>query len=129
MRPVPEQGVLKWVDQLNVMTTFTSAITHAEILQGIFILPDGKRRDNLYQNAQNMFELFDERILPFSTKTAKIYAAVVTERQRLGCPIHFQDAQIAAISIENQCVLATRNIKDFDMIKGLECANPWAQQQ
>jgi hypothetical protein len=45
----------------------------------------------------------------------------------MGRPIHFQDAQIAAITIEYNCAIATRNVSDFEEIERLKVINPWQQ--
>ncbi len=125
MRPEPEASVLDWVDQLNRETTFISTINQAEILQGITLLPDGKRKQQLMERAKQLFDLFEHRILSFDTRAAEIYAEVVVARQLQGRPIHFQDAQIAAITIGHGCMVATRNVSDFEKIERLKVINPW----
>ena len=125
MRPAPNRNVLIWVDELNRVETYTSAINRAEILQGIELLSEGKRKQHLVTQAKLMFQLFDSRILPFTSHTAPLYAQIVSSRQRVGKPIHLQDAQIAATALENNAVLATRNEKDFLGIKNLNIFNPW----
>jgi len=125
MRPEPEETVLDWVDQLNRETTYISTINQAEILQGVMLLPDGKRKQQLTKKAEQMFQLFEQRILPFDIRAAEIYAEVVVGRQQQGRPIYFQDAQIAAITIEYNCAIATRNVSDFEEIERLKVINPW----
>jgi predicted nucleic acid-binding protein len=125
MRPEPEETVLDWVDQLNRETTYISTINQAEILQGVMLLPDGKRKQQLTKKAEQMFQLYEQRILPFDIRAAEIYAEVVVGRQQQGRPIYFQDAQIAAITIEYNCAIATRNVSDFKEIERLKVINPW----
>lgn len=125
MRPEPEISVLDWVDQLNRETTYISTINQAEILQGVVLLPDGKRKQQLMEKAKQLFQLFEQRTLPFDSRAAEIYAEVVAERQLRGRPIHFQDAQIAAITIEHNCAIATRNVSGFEEIERLKVINPW----
>ena len=127
MRSEPEAIVLDWVDQLNRETTYISTINQAEILQGVMLLPDGKRKQQLTKKAEQMFQLFEQRILPFDIRAAEIYAEVVVGRQQQGRPIYFQDAQIAAITIEYNCAIATRNVSDFEEIERLKVINPWQQ--
>ncbi len=125
MRPAPEPSVLVWVDQLELDATCISAINQAEIIQGLLLLPEGRRKQQLLHRSDQLFRLFDQRILPFGEGAAVIYAEVVVERQRQGRPIHFQDAQIAAICIEHDCAVATRNVSDFEGIGRLKVINPW----
>lgn len=47
MRPAPDQNVVNWVSSLPKMSLFTTAITEAEILYGVSILTEGKRKSEL----------------------------------------------------------------------------------
>ena len=44
LKPSPEDSVLGWLAQQNPDVVFTAAVTRAEILHGIELLPAGKRR-------------------------------------------------------------------------------------
>ena len=126
MRPSPEPKVLQWLDAQPAMDIWISAVTVAEIRLGIELLPDGKRRGLLSDLAERMFrEDFSERYLPFDFSAAGKYASIVALRKRQGSPISVEDAQIAAITQANGLALATRNVKDFSGIEGLELINPW----
>ena len=127
MRPWPEPGVIRWMDALPASEVWISAITVAEIYQGVALLPEGMRKRVLFEMAYKMFaEDFSGQCLPFDCQAAKEYAVVVAQRTYLGRPVSVEDAQIAAISLAGDLVLATRNVKDFSGIKGLEVVNPWA---
>lgn len=128
MRPRPEPGVLDWFAAQGAQTRFVvSAITQAEILLGIALLPAGKKRSTLAQVAQAMFEQeFHGLNLPFDEHAAPGYAAIVAARSRSGAPISVEDAQIAAIALHHRLPLATRNTKDFAKLPGLVLINPWA---
>ncbi|UUZ71793.1 hypothetical protein LP415_23895 [Polaromonas sp. P1(28)-8] len=66
MRTAPDPEVLDWFDQNRNAPMMTSAISQAEILTGIALLPAGKRRTALDEAAQKMFEQdFAERICGF----------------------------------------------------------------
>jgi predicted nucleic acid-binding protein len=126
MKPKPDHHVISWLDERSEWDLWTSSITVAEIFLGISLLHDGKKKSALFELAQQMFdEDFKDRCLPFDDQAAVEYAAVVSERTKRGRPISVEDAQIAAISKTAKLILATRNIKDFDKIKGLELVNPW----
>ncbi|MBA3239358.1 MAG: PIN domain-containing protein [Parachlamydiaceae bacterium] len=47
MKPIPDENVMKWLDQQEVLQLFVSTITLAEISYGINILPEGGRRSKL----------------------------------------------------------------------------------
>jgi len=126
MRPAPTETVLTWFDAQQESAFYTSAVTQAEILLGIALLPGGKRRDALAYAADQMFkEDFIERCLAFDQAAAYEYALLVAKRKICGQPITTEDAQIAAIALKNQLLLATRNTKDFQNIDGLLLINPW----
>ena len=126
MRPQPDPVVIDWFAKFSGAHFYVSAITQAEILLGIALLPDGKRRDALAAAAEVMFEEdFSESCLPFDAACAEPYAKIVSSRRRSGFSSTTEDAQIAAIAISCNYALATRNTKDFLHIDGLNLCNPW----
>lgn len=126
MRPRPDPAVVDWFARRTGDTFFISAITQAEILLGIALLPPGKRRDVLTAAAAAMFaEDFAGRCLPFDAAVAGFYADIVAARRAAGQPVTTEDAQIAAIALTYGYPLATRNSRDFAGIAGLVLYNPW----
>ena len=122
----PDRHVIFWLDEQSEWDLWTGSKTVAEIFLGISLLPAGKKKSALFELAQQMFdEDFTDRCLPFDGQAAVEYASIVSERTKQGRPIRVEDAQIAAISKTAKLILATRNIKDFDKIDGLELVNPW----
>lgn len=127
MRQHPAAEVLDWFDQRQGASFLVCAITRAEILLGIALLPAGKRRTGLAAAAEQMFaEDFPGRSLPFDDGCATEYALLVASRARQGRAISTEDAQIAAIALTHGLSLATRNGKDFKGIDGLSVLSPWA---
>jgi predicted nucleic acid-binding protein len=127
MRPRPEPLVLNWFAAQGAQTRFmVSAITQAEVLLGIALLPAGKKRSALTEVARTMFEQeFQGLNLAFDDQAAPGYASIVALRSRKGQPISIEDAQIAAIAAHHRVPLATRNTKDFALVPGLDLINPW----
>ena len=126
MRMQPDTRVLSWLDKQSGNDLFTSAITKAEIELGIALLPAGKRRDGIASAADIMFmQDFAHRVLSFDDAAASFYAEIVSHRTGIGRPISVEDAQIAAIALRHDLMLATRNVKDFLEIQGLELIDPW----
>jgi predicted nucleic acid-binding protein len=123
MKPAPAPVVVAWVNARGPALATTS-ITTAEIRYGIERLPAGRRKDQLSNAANEIFETFADQVLPFDRRAASEYAAVVSTRDRAGSPIDGFDAQIASICRAHNAVLATRNVKDFHGI-GLELLDPW----
>lgn len=125
MRPQPNEGVIRWVDNQLTSALFINAVTRAEIELGIALLPEGKRKQTLILLAQAMFDKFPHRCLSFEEVAAVHYGNLVAGRIKAGRPISVEDAQIASIALANGLQLATRNEKDFAEIPDLVVINPW----
>jgi predicted nucleic acid-binding protein len=122
-QPVPE--VAAWVAAQPEERLFTTAVCQAEILAGVEILPDGRRRRILAAAANAIFaDAFDGRILPFDEKAAKSYAEMFAARKRAGRPTATTDLMIAAIARAQGADMVTRNTADFEGC-GLTLINPW----
>ena len=126
MRPAPDPNVIAWLDSHEPGALLLTAITVAEILDGINRLPDGKRKADLLRLSTSMFEDdFAQRIVSFDATAAAHYADLVCQRERQGRPMGMADAQIASICRSvGGAMLATRNVRDFSGT-GLAIVNPW----
>lgn len=57
MKPAPAPAVVHWVDAQPSASLYTTAVTQAEILCGVALLPKGKRREAVAAAARAMFEV------------------------------------------------------------------------
>lgn len=122
-QPVPE--VAAWVAAQPEEQIFTTAVCQAEILAGVEIMPEGRRRRGLEAMAKAIFaNAFDGRVLPFDSAAAAAYADIFAARRRAGRPTAPHDLMIAAIARANDASMVTRNTADFDGC-GLTLINPW----
>ena len=64
MKPQPDPRVASWMVRQNAEDLFTTAIAQAEILHGVAILPDGKRKQDLASAARQIFGLFAGQNIP-----------------------------------------------------------------
>lgn len=125
MRAKPDPQVLAWVDAQPASQLVICSITVAEILYGIARMPDGKRKQGLLGTASAMFdEDFAGSILPFDADAAVHYAELAAESEARGRVVDMADAQIAAIARLHDAVIATRNIRHFELL-GVELVDPW----
>ncbi|MEL6780319.1 MAG: type II toxin-antitoxin system VapC family toxin [Cyanobacteria bacterium J06597_16] len=125
MNPDGSELVTAWADAQSTNRLFTTAVTQAEILYGIAILPAGARRQRVYDTAQALFkETFRNKTLPFGKSAAEHFAVISSHRRSKGIPISQLDAQIAAICLAHQATIATRNVKDFSDCQ-IDILNPW----
>ncbi len=125
LRSNPDPAVLRWVGTQAATQLWTTAITRAEMLYGVCLLPSGQRRQQLQTAVTALFdEDFTGRVLPFDNMAADCFASIAANRKRVGRPISQFDAQIAAITLANDGQLATRNSRDFEHC-GLQLIDPW----
>lgn len=81
MRLKPDENVVAWLDRQKNKDVWICSITQAEILTGLALMPEGKRKRGLMDVAAAMFdEDFANRCLPFDRDAANHYAAIVPER-------------------------------------------------
>jgi hypothetical protein len=125
MRPVVSPDVMGSLSKYSADELYCNAIVVAEILYGIELLPDGKRKDELLAGAERLFKVvLAGRILPFDEQAARQFPTIAAGRRSRGRPIAEFDAQIAAIAHVHGAVLATRNTADFEDC-GIRLVNPW----
>ena len=63
MKPEPYPAVRKWLDEQSAETLYLSSVTIAELMFGIGVLPQGKRKDKLTAAFDGVLELFADRVL------------------------------------------------------------------
>ena len=125
LRPTPSAKVLDWMRSQPKTALFTTTMTEAELLYGVALLPQGKRRDLLEAIVGRIFAVhLAGRILPFDSAAARDYADIAAARRHSGRPMSEPDARIAAIARSRGAELATRNVADFAGCE-LEGINPW----
>jgi toxin FitB len=126
VRPSPSDTVMQWLAAQERTSVYMTAITQAEILYGVEVLPAGKRRTRLLEAIEKLFaEEFQGRILPFDEEPARLFARIVAGRASIGRPIAQFDAMIAAIARSRRAAVATRNVADFEHC-GVKVVDPWS---
>jgi len=126
MRPAVEPVVSTWLRGKPAEILFTSTICQAEILAGLAMMPEGRRKDALTNAARAMFEEdFLDRVAPFDGGSATAYARIVATTRRQGRMIATMDLMIAAIADRHGASVVTRNVADF-LPCGVPVIDPWA---
>lgn len=125
MSPRPPRFVIDWLNHQETVDLYLSTVTIAEIGYGLWVLPEGKRRRDLEDRfAKFVAAGFDQRILDFDERAARLYPEVMGNRRVQGRPLAILDGQIASIARANDFAVATRNVRDFEEC-GLEIINPF----
>jgi len=128
LKPAPSEGVVRWLAAQETSEVYITAVTQAEVLYGIEVLPAGKRRTRLAAIVVEIFaEDFGGRILPFDEEAARLFPLIVAGREKAGRPISQFDALIAACVRSRRATLATRNTTDFEGC-GIRTVNPWTEE-
>ena len=128
MKPKGSPRVQSWLDEQAVETLYLTATSLSELLVGIEVQPDGKRKKGLNAALSELIvSLFGSRILPFDQKAALAYAPLVSRARSSGRLLSVADGQIAAIAVVHGFTVATRDLAPFVAV-GVPIINPWEEQ-
>lgn len=124
-KPAPDPNVAGWVRQSPKRQVYISAISKAEMLFGLAIMPEGKRK-MAFAAAIHAFlaEELKTPILAFGEREAEFYADIASNLRRKGRTTGQSDAQIASVARSHGFKVVTRNVRYFDDC-GIDVINPW----
>ena len=114
-KPVPNEKVLVKLSA-NRKDCVISTVSFFEMLHGVLILPDGRRKQRLLTYLNEDVEPF-YKFLSYDLNASKVQAEITAKLEAIGRPTPYADTQIASIAIANDLILVTRNVKDFAIIK------------
>jgi len=123
-KPAPAAQVLAWLlahrDQLAI-----SSITVGELLTGLALMPDGRRRAELTDRIERLITNSRGRTYSYDEAAARSFARIIADRRAAGRRVTKpEDAMIAAIAMAHGLSVATRNTNDFEDM-GIDLVNPW----
>ncbi len=125
IREAPSEAVKAWLDRQNFEQLFLTSVSVGELLVGVEILPQGRRRDGLAAKIAVLLELFGQpRFLAFDVQAAKTSAVCVARARAAGRALSVADGQIAAIAAARGFSVATRDAAPFEAA-GVTVINPW----
>ena len=119
-----DSHVIDWFIGVGRNEAYTTAVNTAELLYGLALVPEGRRRFALSRSINDFIEQYRDFTLPFDVRATPHYASITAARRQAGRPIGVQDAMIAAIARSHGAAVATRNVRDFDGT-GVTVVNPW----
>jgi predicted nucleic acid-binding protein len=121
----PNANVVHWLADMDEDQVYLSVVTFAEIRQGIYEMPSGRRRDSLQSWLNDdLFLRFEGRILDVDLAVAGAWGALMAQSTKVGMNLNAIDAFIAATARVHAVTLATRNTKHFAKLD-VSLANPW----
>lgn len=125
MKPDGDRGVQTWLDEQIAETLYITSISVSELLLGIELLPDRKRKEGLAAALGDLLvTLFGDRVLPLDLQAATLHAARISKARTAGRAISMADGQIAAIAAIHGFTVATRDTAPFVAV-GVPVVNPW----
>ena len=125
MRRKANPAVQTWLDQQAAETLYLTSTSLSELLIGIEILPNSKRKKGLATALSELLVmLFGARILAFDQRAAMAYAPLIARGRSRGQVISVAGGQIAAIASVHGFSVATRDTAPF-VGAGIPVINPW----
>jgi hypothetical protein len=125
MKERADPAVAAWLDRQAAETLFLTATNLSELLVGVELLPEGRRKRGMAEAMQQLLaDLFGTRFLDFDREAALAYAFVVSRATARGVSISVADGQIAAIASVHGFAVATRDTAPF-LAAGVTVINPW----
>ena len=125
MKPKGNNAVQEWLDDQVSETLYLTTISLSELMVGIEILPEGRRKQGLITALNRLLTgLFEKRILAFDHPAALKYPRLFARSRAAGQPISGADCQIAAIAAAHGFKVATRDTQPFTNV-GIPVINPW----
>jgi predicted nucleic acid-binding protein len=124
-RPRPQPSVSAWLDDADDDQLYFSVVSLGEILKGVTLLSESKRRSQLQEWLdETLRPWFEGRILPVNQPIAERWGVLAGQCQMKGRPLKVADGLIAATALEHDLTIVTRNVKDFAGL-GVAVFNPW----
>jgi predicted nucleic acid-binding protein len=121
----PNQEVVDWIDSLVPETVYLSVITIGELRKGIERLAPSRRKDELTTWLEGDLLLrFAGKVLNITVDVMLVWGELTGRLEREGKPIAAIDSLIAAIVLQGNYILVTRNESDFQFT-GVSLINPW----
>ena len=110
-----DQLIKSKIDAIEKSELFTTTITLCELYRGAFL------SQNSEKNLIIVNKLLESiNIMGLDAYSCQLYGKIYAELKKSGNLTQDCDLMIAALCIANDKILATRNRKHFDKIKGLK---------
>ncbi|MBS0390469.1 MAG: type II toxin-antitoxin system VapC family toxin [Proteobacteria bacterium] len=121
-RKQPDPQVVTWLQARPRQSLYLSVLTLGEIRKGLERVADASRRQSLLDWLEvELPHYFVGRLLGIDVPTADRWGRLMAEAGR---PLPAVDALLAAIALQHDLTLVTRNTKDFAGL-AVRLINPW----
>jgi predicted nucleic acid-binding protein len=124
-RQSPDATVVKWLNEQRVETLYLTSVNVAELLIGIEMLPNGRRKASFRSSLMSLIARhIGKRVLAFDDPAAREYVRLTLLARKNGKAVSFADGQIASIASHHGFKVATRDEAPFKAM-GVDVINPW----
>jgi predicted nucleic acid-binding protein len=124
-RRQPNVRVVDWLNSIEEEKLFISVISVGEIQRGIERLSDSHRKTELLVWMNNgLLERFAGRMVTIDVPTMFLWGSLTARLEAAGQPMGVMDSLIVASALQNNLIVATRNVADF-LPGGVQVINPW----
>jgi tRNA(fMet)-specific endonuclease VapC len=115
LRKKPLKEYMAWLTTLTREQQYTSSIVISELYKGAY--RSLKKEQLTFKIRTTILPVLT--VLPFDTKTARIYGQIAAELEQTGKILAHPDLQIAATAIQHKLELVTGNIRHFARVPNL----------
>jgi tRNA(fMet)-specific endonuclease VapC len=116
----PNQSVIDKIYSFSEEIAISS-ITVYEMMRGVYLLPESKKREKLLNYNESVLAKFST--LSYTKEAADWHSQESARLQGIGKTTPFIDAQIAAVAKVNDLILVTRNTDDFKYFSDIKLEN------
>jgi len=127
VKPKPDERVLAWLEAQTPTELFLAAQTIGELVRGARKVKEKGRRERFEQWIErDLANQFEGRVLFLDEPAAVLWGRLMGDGDRAGRSPAAADAQIAAVALNHDLTLVTRNVKDFRRFD-ITLINPWQE--
>ncbi|MEU2251990.1 type II toxin-antitoxin system VapC family toxin [Nocardia xishanensis] len=125
VKPRPNPGLVRWLDEADEDRLHLSVITLGEIRKGVELLADAGRKQRLVEWLTiSLVGRFERRLLPVDEGVAHAWGRILAGAESEGRPVDATDALLAATAESHGLDLVTRNVRHFSST-GVRVVCPW----
>lgn len=125
IKPVPNERVLAWLQNIDEASLYLSVLTFGEIEKGIEKAVDMTRKKRLQLWVEeDLKQRFEGRIIAVDIHVATKWGETQGKVELLGKSMPTIDGLIAVSGLVHNCVVVTRNVTDMQQ-STVALFNPW----
>jgi predicted nucleic acid-binding protein len=126
-KPDGNRNVRRAVEEIADDDLYISVITVGEIIKGLELLENGRRKRTLQSWLRTLERDYADRLLSVDREAAHIWGELTAMAEKRGRVVSAGDGLIAATAHRHGLHVMTRNINDFEPT-GAMLINPWEDQ-